>query len=465
MSSLILEPGSFRDKSSRVFYQDARVFRALSLRALERWNLLQSKSFYTKYVKEKKIVQTQQVSIEILPEPERTSWAAVLEHDVIPFVSYPYEWSFGMLKDAAILQLELLEAALKDKMTMKDASSFNIQWKGTQPVFIDIPSFIERSPGTPWSGYRQFCELFLFPLLLQAYRNIPFQPWLRGSLDGISPETASRLLARDFYKPGVLMDVLLHARFERRYARTQRHVKEDIQKAGFTQEMVLANVTRLAGIISRLTWKTPRSHWIDYSDTRSCTTEEEEAKRLFVDGILKKRHRKLVWDFGCNMGEFSRLAAKQAVYVVAIDSDAQVIEAFYQSLKAEPYQNILPLVANLADLSSGLGWQGRERKAFVDRARPELILCLALVHHVAIGSNIPLEEWVQWLSSFKSELVIEFVTPEDPMVQQLLRNKDENHDDYTTAHFESVLSRYFTVKQREAIKSGCRVLYACEAKS
>jgi SAM-dependent methyltransferase len=465
MPPIIRESGSFRDKANQVFYGDGKVFRALNREALGHWRLLEAKPFYKTFCREGKIVSTQSASLDLLPDSDRAPWAGVLQHEPIPFVSYPYEWSFGMLQDAALLHLELLDAALNDNMILKDASSFNIQWNGTRPVFIDIPSFIEWPPGTPWDGYRQFCELFLFPLLLQAYRDIPFQPWLRGSVDGISTENASRLLAWDFYKPGVLMDVLLHARFERRYARTTRHVKRDLQKAGFTKEMVRANVARLTRIISHLSRKGPRSHWMDYPESRSYAPVEEEAKRHFVDDILRKRRRRLVWDLGCNRGEFSRLAARQADYVVTVDSDAQVVEALYQSLKAESSLNVLPLVANLADLSSGLGWLGHERKAFVDRGRPELILCLALVHHVVIGANIPLEDWVRWLSGFRSELAIEFIAPEDPMVEQLLRNKNENHEDYTTAHFEEILSRYFVVHQRAEISSGRRVLYACEAKS
>jgi SAM-dependent methyltransferase len=464
MPPVTLEPGSFRDKSSRVFYEGEKVYRALSRQALAHWNLLQKTSFYPAFSRQGKIVPTHQVSLEVLPESMRDSWEAVLQHEPIPFLSYPYEWSFGMLQDAALLQLELLMSALQEDMILKDASSFNIQWNGIRPVFIDLPSFIAWTPGHPWSGYRQFCELFLIPLLLQAYRDIPFQPWLRGSLDGISPEVGSRLLGRDFYKAGVLMDVLLHARFERRYARTTRHIKKDLLKAGFNKNMIRANLERLSKIISRLTWNTARSHWTDYPNTHSYSSGEEAAKRQFIERVLQEKRRHLIWDLGCNMGDFSRLAAKQADYVVAMDSDAQVIEVLYQKLKAEKADRVLPLVANVADFSSGLGWLGQERKALVDRGRPDLILCLALVHHVAIRSNIPLEEWVRWLSRFRSELVIEFVTPQDPMVEQLLRNKDENHEDYTTAQFESVLSRYFIVHQREAIGSGRRILYACEAK-
>lgn len=464
MPPVTLEPGSFRDKSSRVFYEGTHVYRALNREAVADWNRLQETSFYAAFSREGKIVPTRPVSLNVLPETDRGTWEAVLEHEPIPFVSYPYEWSFGMLQDAALLQLELLSSALREDMILKDASSFNIQWNGARPVFIDVPSFTAWTPGQPWGGYRQFCELFLIPLLLQAYRDVPFQPWLRGSLDGISPAVGSRLLGGDFYRPGVLLDVLLHARFERRYARTTRHVKKDLSKAGFSREMILANVSRLTKIISRLSWKTSRSHWTDYPDTHSYGPQEEADKRNLIEQVLRRKRRRLVWDLGCNMGDFSRLASKHADYVVAMDSDAQVIEALYRQLKKEKEGRVLPLVADVADLSSGLGWQGKERKALVDRGRPDLILCLALVHHVAVHSNIPLREWVEWLARQGADLVIEFVTPEDPMVEQLLRNKDGNHDDYTQANFEAVLSRCFVIHERHPLGSGRRILYTCQAK-
>ena len=172
------EPGSFRDRTSRVFYQHDAVFRVLTDPASADWQQLTAASFFHRLHKAGKIVQTEQVETCVfqdtapalaaaaLPSPTDASpWVATLKHQKIPFISYPYEWSFGMLKDAALLQLELLQEALSEGMILKDASSYNIQWIGSRPIFIDIPSFTRLTPGDPWVGYRQFCQLFLFPLL------------------------------------------------------------------------------------------------------------------------------------------------------------------------------------------------------------------------------------------------------------------------------------------------------------
>ena len=181
------EPGSFRDRTSRVFYQDGAVLRGLNAHAAQEWEVLQTKSFFQQFMAEGKIVRTEQIEpTDASPDAGQGDepWAVILTHQAIPFISYPYEWPFSMLQAAALLTLDLQAAALQADMTLKDATPFNVQWSGSQPVFIDIPSFERLQPGEPWVGYRQFCQLFLYPLLLQAYKDIPFQPWLRGNLEG-----------------------------------------------------------------------------------------------------------------------------------------------------------------------------------------------------------------------------------------------------------------------------------------
>src|SRR5919204_997425 len=209
-----LEPGSFRDWDSRVFYDDGRMLRALSAEGLADWTALSESKLFEDAVAAGKLVATSRVDDSLLGEA-----VAVLEHERIPFVSYPYEWTFAMLRDAALLQLELLRRALEEDLILKDSSSYNVQWRGAQPVFIDVGSFERLRPGEPWAGYRQFCMLYLNPLLLQAYRGIDFRPWLRGSLAGITPVETRRVLSfRDLFRRGVATNVALHARLERKHS-------------------------------------------------------------------------------------------------------------------------------------------------------------------------------------------------------------------------------------------------------
>jgi hypothetical protein len=463
MNTTSVEPGSFRDRTNRIFYRDGSVLRGLRGRALAEWEALSSTKFFDRLLREGKVVPTMRLGGGGLQNAdELASWAAVLRHERIPFVSYPYEWCFGMLKDAALLQLELLDAALEEGMILKDATPFNCQWIGSRPVFIDVASFERLPPGEPWAAYRQFCEMFLYPLLLQAYREIPFHAWLRGHIDGVEAEHCMNLMsARDLLRPGVLTHVYLQAKAQSRYARSNADIKADLRTAGFHTQLITANVRRLRRLLERLTWKTARSTWSDYVSANSYTDLDREEKAAFVRDVVWSRRWRLVWDLGCNTGTFSRIAAENADQVVAMDADHLAIEHLYQRLKREGQQTILPLVSNLADPSPRLGWRGTERGTLADRGRPSLTLCLALIHHVAITANIPIADFVDWLRSLGTCLVIEFVTRDDPMVRTLLRNKRDDYDDYNRDHFERCLEDGFNIERCVQLACGTRVLYHC----
>ncbi len=462
MSELQSEPGSFRDRQGRIFYKNGKVLRALSARALEEWRVLSSTRFFPRLMEAGKIVETRSMeagSLEgTLPEAER--WSGFLSHEKIPFISYPYEWSFQMLKDAALLQLELIAAALAEDMILKDASSFNFQWNGAKPVFIDIPSFERLSPGEAWVGYRQFCQLFLYPLFLQSYKNIPFQPWLRGSIDGISPQNCLQLMSRrDLLRAGVLTHVYLQSRLQNRYGRSDANAKGMLKTAGFSRDLIAANVKRLAKTVAGLTWPQTRSEWSDYASNNTYSRQDHQLKTDFVREAAQTRRWSLAWDLGCNTGSFARICAENSDYVVAMDQDPAAIELLYRALSKEECKSILPLVLNLADPSPSLGWRCLERKAITGRGRPQLTLCLALIHHMVIGANVPVVEFIQWLADLESALVIEFVTKGDAMVEGLLRNKEDQYQDYELDHFEHCLGNRFEVRRRKVLPSGTRVLY------
>ncbi len=460
------EPGSFRDRNGRVFYSTDTVFRGLSEQALKEWQVLSSTAFFQQFMAEGKLVNTERVdSVGPLDSTLVGEWAAVLKHQTIPFISYPYEWSFGMLKDAALLQLELLLAALDENLILKDSSAFNFQWQGVQPVFIDIPSFERLVSGEPWVGYRQFCQMFLYPLFLQAYKDVPFQPWLRGSLDGIEPEHCCNLMStRDLLRPGVFTHVYLQTKMQSNYAQTRKNIKGDLRAAGFHKDLIRANVGRLGRIIRSLAWKQARSVWSDYASNNSYTEADQGMKVDFVRNAVLARPWNLVWDLGCNTGTFSRIAAENARYVVAMDADQVTVEHLYQALKAEDNKAILPLLIDIANASPNLGWRGLERKALTERGKPDLTICLALIHHIVISDNIPLKEFVGWLASLGADLVIEFVTKEDPMVKTLLRNKADNYTDYEIGYFEQCLSEAFDIARRERLVSNTRILYYAKSK-
>jgi ribosomal protein L11 methylase PrmA len=460
-----VETGSFRDRDSRVVVAGGSVFRVLSERGAEDWSALASSELLAHRISDGSLVATEEAALAdigadagLLPE----GVAAVLRHERIPFVSYPYEWTFGMLRDAALLQLDLELEALEQGLSLKDATPYNVQFRGPEPVFIDVGSFEALREGEPWSGYRQFCMLYLYPLLLQAYKEVPFQPWLRGSIDGIAPRDAVRMFSlRDRLRKGVFTHVALHARLERRYEeREGGEVKEDLKKANFKTSYVKANVQRMRKLVSGLSWKAGDTAWTGYREQNTYTDEDAERKQAFVREAAAEAKPGLVWDMGCNDGAYSRIAAESASQVVAFDYDHATVEALYRSLRSEEDRRILPLVGNLADPSPGLGWRGLERRPLEQRGKPDLILALALIHHVSITANVPIAEFLDWVRSLDASMVIEFPKRDDPMVRRLLSGKRTgSNSDYELETFERELEDRFQVSKTEALPSGTRVLY------
>jgi len=459
------EPGSFRDRDSRVVVAPDAVYRVLSERGAEDWRALSGSPLLERLTGDGSLVATEEVGTDALDGASvlASDTAAVLRHERIPFVSYPYEWTFGMLRDAALLQLDLELAALENGLSLKDATPYNVQFRGSDPIFIDVGSFETLREGEPWVGYRQFCMLFLYPLLLQAYKDIPFGPILRGSIDGITPTDAAKYFSfgERIRRRGVLTHVALHARLERRYEeREGGEVKEELKKANFKTELVKANVQRMRKLVSKLKWRAGDTAWTNYRQDNTYSDEDAARKADFVREAAAAKRPGLVWDMGCNDGAYARIAAESAESVVAFDLDAATVEAMYRSLREEKNTKILPLVANLADPSPGLGWRGLERRTLEDRGKPDLALALALIHHVSITANVPLAEFLDWLHGLDASVVIEFPKREDPMVRRLLSGKREGSNaDYEAETFERLLNERFTVERREELPSNTRVMY------
>jgi len=455
------DPGSFRDRASRVFADGGRIYRGLSPAGRADWERLSSTRAFARWVESGRVVATTVVDPSEFSDPSWAEpWDLVLRHERVPFLSYVYEWPFGMLRRAALLQLELMRDALVEDLILKDATPYNVQWHGARPVFVDVGSFTRLRSGEPWAGYRQFCELQLYPLMLAAYKGVDFRAWLRGDLDGIAPRDAKALFSwRDRLRPGVMTHAVLHALLADRYSDTKQDVKKGLRDAGFHKELIVANVERLTRLVGKLAPRSRRSEWSDYADSHGYDDANHARKVAFVRRAVLDRPRELVWDLGANTGEYSRVAAESCELVVAMDGDALAVDRLYASLEGEARERILPLVMNLQNPSSATGWRGRERAALEERGRPDLVLALALIHHMTIGAHVPVPAFVEWLASLGGDLVIEFVTKDDPMVVKLLRNKDDLYDDYDVDVFERELRRWYDVIASESLAGGTRRLY------
>jgi SAM-dependent methyltransferase len=459
VSSVVPEPASFRDPRARVFYHHGAVYRALSGEASRDWALFRESRLFGEATLKGALVATEEADPHAVPTP-LGRWKTVLAHDAVPFVSYPYEWTFGMARAAALLQLDLLSAALDEGLVLRDGSAFNVQWVGSRPMFIDVTSFGRLRPGDAWAGYRQFCSQCLNPLLLHAYKGVPFGPWLRGDMEGIEPDALASLCSvLDLLRSGVFAHVYLHARLQARYQGSDRSVRDAVRDGRLGTGAIRSTVRSLRRVIAGLRPPPSRSAWTDYGAAPGYAPADHAKKRAFVEHVLKARRRALVWDLGCNTGEYARLAADHSTYVIAIDRDHDCVDALFHACAQEKRLNLLPLVTNVVNPSPNQGWRQRERTTLASRGRPELVLGLALLHHLAIGANVPIAEIVELLSELGDEVVVEFVDRRDPMAQRLLRNREDDVYDYSRECFEAHLAQAFRVERREELAGGLRVLY------
>jgi ribosomal protein L11 methylase PrmA len=443
------EPGSFRDPASRVVLDGERVLRLLDERGLEGWSALADSDFFETAVAQGRLI----AAVEVGDPPQGS--AGALEHPLLPFISYPYEWTFSMLKDAALLQLDLLEEALSAGLTIKDATPYNIQFVEGRPMFIDIGSFEAYRAGEPWIGYRQFTRQFLFPLLLRAWVGVPFQPWLRGDLEGPTPAQMAQLLPfRKKLNPGALLHVRLQARMEARMS--GRAVREDLRKAGFTPQLILANVRKLRSLVLSLEWESVGDGWSSYGSC-SHVSRDRTAKTEFLISVLERVAPRRVLDLGANDGHFSEIAVAQGAQVVALDSDEAVLDDLYRRSDG---LSLAIVVTDLANPSPSQGWAGMERTALIDRARPDLVIAYGVIHHLIYGASIPPREVIGWLRSLNCPVVVEFVSPADEMVARLIGNKlpHELHGDREEEEFRALLDPLFETTDERTLASGTRVL-------
>ncbi len=470
-ANLRSDGGSFKDSAGRVYRVcseagDERILRGLDQAAAATLEKLLSEPFFAALVAGGQVVPTRLLD-RASPDAKHVlaaGWSAVAEHKPVDFVTWPYEWPFSMLKDAALLQLHLLETGARNGWLLKDATPFNVQWAGTRPVFIDIPSFIPWEAGDYWRGYRQFCAAFLTPLLLTAHLGIPFQPLLRSRLEGIPPEEAVRYfygLRR--FKRGVPSHVWFPARAERGLRQRQRAGKPTRVRSRRQPRIALfALLDSLKRLIERLSYRPLHSDWSQYTESHSYGAADFERKKDFVLRHVAARRPALTWDLGANTGVFSRIAAEHSGTVVAVEGDQDASEILYREARAAGPNNIIPLVMDLANLSPGQGWAGRERAAFDERRRPDMVLCLALVHHMRVTANIPLALFVEWMHNLNATIILEFVGRDDEMFLKLLENKQEDYADYTAGNWEAELRQRFDVLDRVELKGGLRELFLLE---
>ena len=433
-------PASFRDPDARVLESDGpRILRALSPRALAEREAVERSGLLRELVDAGLVVDSAPAPDVAPPE----GFAAVIASRRLAFPTYPYEWSFSMLRDAAALTLDVLARALERGATLKDASAYNVLFDGARPLLIDVASLVPHEDGTPWIGYGQFCDHFLAPLMLEAYRGVPFQPFLRGSLEGLSigGQLAPLLGWRDWLRPGVLAHVKLRAMLDRRTQDLGTETRKEVRRVSLPRQAVLANVRSLRGLIGGLTSRAP-SVWARYEEANTYDDALAARKEAFVDAACaRSAGTALAWDVGANTGRYARVLARRFATVVAMDADAGAVDRLYGAVKGTAEgRAIVPLVVDVMNPSPAQGWRGTERTTLAARGRPDVALYLALVHHLCLGRGVPLTGFLDLVWDTSPLAVVEFVAREDPMSQRLLATKLEQHPGYDVDAFR-VLAR------------------------
>ncbi len=449
-------PASFRDPDGRVMLREGRIFRIFTPEGARRFEAFEKTGLPSRFTAEGRLIATEPCDV-----PPPLPGGRVVEHPRIPFVSHAYEWTFGMLREAGLLQLDLALESLEAGYGLKDATPYNVQFLGTRPVHIDVASFEELPDGSPWIPYSQFCRLILNPLLLTALTGTPFHPWMRGRLDGIAPEELSSLLPWTAkLRRGVFSDVALQGWLNRKLASGSLALSDATKSLRVSRDRVRGILRRLKRTLEGLRLRKVDTLWTRYEQACSIDDQALAFKDRFVERALEAAAPGMVWDLGANQGRYSVMAARRARAVVAFERDPETAELLYRRGRRDGGGKILPLVMDLLDPSPGQGWEGRERQGLADRGRADFVLCLALVHHLAIGGGLPLPRFLDWLKGAGDRGVVEFVPKDDPQCRDLLRWRKDVFPGYTVDGFEAELARRFSVVERAVLPGTSRILYA-----
>jgi ribosomal protein L11 methylase PrmA len=453
--------GSFRDPRGRVFKYGERIFRTIDESAMEDYRYVVACGCLDKPLSEKRFVASQEVEIEELGFFKQNS-AVILEHQSIPFISYPYEWPFPLLKAAALAHLDLQIHMLEYDVALSDATAYNMQFLGVEPIFIDFLSLRKYHVGELWKGHRQFCEQFLNPLLLRSMLGVPHNAWFRGNLEGIPVGEFAKLvpLHRNL-DPKVLSHVTLQAKLHRRSFDKSTEELSKISNGELSKSAFGAILGQLKNWIAGLQPKdTGTSVWQDYERANTYSDSDEEEKIAFVRKFVSSVKPKMVWDLGCNTGNYSAAALQAGVdRVIGFDSDHHALELAC-ARASEKKLSLTPLYLDAANPSPDQGWRGREREGVQGRAScADALLALAFEHHLVIGRNTPLEETVAWLVGLAPNGIIEFVHKNDTTVKKMLAIREDIFDNYDLQHFKNALTKIADIVEEKVIGSDKRHLF------
>jgi hypothetical protein len=457
MMSHALAEVSFRDPAGFVYRERGDLRRQVNLTYRPHYDRLMASGLYDELVAERLLVPHEELATE--------GWDPALAYRVIRperigLVSYPYEWCFSQYRDAALLALEVQRRALARGMTLKDCNAYNLQFHRGRPIFIDTLSFEVQREGAPWAGYLQFCEHFLAPLALMALKDHRLSQLCRTNIDGIPLDLAARLLpARSWGHCGLAVHLRLHQRLRRAHRPDLATVTAARARLTVSRGAMLGLIDSLDTAVRRLQWRAPRDGWASYDENLPYSAEGFERKVGLVRELIDRAGARIIWDLGANTGHFSRIAAEAGASTVALDSDPACIERMYFDARSRGETRLLPLVIDLLNPSPASGWMNRERTSIFERGRPEMVMALALIHHLAFVGNQPMANLAEFFRGLAPWLLIEFVPETDPQVRLLAVQRAGVHHEYNREVFERCFGRRFSITASEPVTEQGRILY------
>lgn len=453
-------PASFRDPSGFIYTRDNVIYRQINQSYRRQYDHFIASGLYEKLLAKGIILPHEEVEV---PAADESKAYRIIQPERLAFVSYPYEWSFSMLKDAALTTLRLETLALKHDMTLKDASAYNIQFHRGQPTLVDSLSFDIYEEGAPWDAYRQFCQHFLAPLALMAYVDIRFGQYSQVHLDGFPLDLASELLPR---KTRLNVDLLTHLHL---HSRSQSRAKEQDIDAKALKERRVSKTGR-RGLLDSLKNAIQRMElnqsgdWAAYYTFHNYDDAAFLEKKEIVGRFLDETQPGCVLDLGANTGVFSEIASQREIMTIALDVDPAAVEIAYLQGKKKKDSWLLPLRMDLTNPSPALGWAHQERESLSGRSPDEAIFALALVHHLAIGNNVPLVEVARYFASLGRSALVEFVPKRDSQVQKMLASRLDIFPDYHQEGFEEAFSAFFNIRWKHDLKTSDRTMYVLDRK-
>lgn len=456
------ETSSFRDPSGFIFFHNGEIYRQVNKIYQEDFELLISSGLFDRLEKKRKIVSHQEVQI---PSPEPDLLFKTIKPEPIKFISYPYEWSFSQLKDAALLTLNIQKEALLSGMILKDSSAYNIQFQDGHPILIDTLSFAKYIEGEAWIAYKQFCQHFLAPLALMSLKDIQLNELLKNHIDGIPLQLTSKLLPiKSWFNFGLLSHIHLHAKAQKNFTNESSKKKQPTQNISKTA--LIGIIENLEKTIKKLTWTPSGTDWLEYYQTTNYSEPAFEKKKKIIRELLLSIQPKTVIDLGANTGVFSRECNDlDGCFVVSSDIDPGAVESNYLESKRSKEKYLLPLIIDLTNPSPSIGWSNEERSSFTKRAKADVIMALALIHHLAISNNLPLPNIFKYFSEMGRYLIIEFVPKEDSQVQRLLSTREDIFDEYTVEGFIKAAENFYNIKQTIPIPESNRIVFLLEQKN